>query len=99
MICFSLNDNPDLGAGCWAMASGLLDLPLLEQNSLAKLILNNCIALDTLTTQQGGICAITCKKMFTCNKSRIVSQNLKDLKDQILIFHQIGNISSIDVFN
>lgn len=70
-----------------------------EINGLSLLILRNRKVLDVLTAQQRDQCAIIGEKCFYVDKSfvTIVIQNLKDLKDQKKIFHQISDLSSIDL--
>jgi len=39
------------------------------------------------------------KKNFHVNKLGLITPNLKDLKDQMSLFHQIGDISFTDLFS
>ena len=60
-------------------------------NSLASVVPQNWRALDVLTAQQGGACAIIGEKCcFYVNQTGQVISNLNLLKEKIDIFHQIN---------
>ncbi|XP_053169686.1 endogenous retroviral envelope protein HEMO-like [Hemicordylus capensis] len=70
-----------------------------EINSLGEVVRQNRRALDILTAQEGGACAVLGEVCcFYVNETGSIAAHVQNLKDQLQIWHNMGKENPMDIW-